>query len=165
MAVPTTGFLGLFKPLLNQFSKWGQYYDNNWDKIDANASAANENISSNTNRITVVESTLSGFTADVAQVAGDRVFADASAVAADADRIAAEQAAAAADADRIAAEAAWAAALAANPDLNPQIRMNPSTVAADISIPTGYNAYSSGPLEIGESVTVTVQDNANWNII
>jgi len=80
-------------------------------------------------------------------------------------RIDAEAAAAAADASRIAAEAAWTAALAANPDLNPQIRMNPSTVAADIAIPTGFNAYSSGPLEIGEGITVTVEDFANWNII
>lgn len=39
MAVPKTGFLGLFKPLLNQFSKWGKYYNDNWDAIDANASS------------------------------------------------------------------------------------------------------------------------------
>jgi len=99
--------------------------------------------------------------AGVSVVAG--VQADAAAAAA--DRIAAEQAAAAADIDRIAAEAAWTAALAANPDLNPQVRMNPSIVTSDLSIPDNFNAYASGPLEVAMGVTITVGANANLNII
>jgi hypothetical protein len=62
--------------------------------------------------------------------------------------------------------AAWTAALAANPDLDPAVRMNPSTIQTDTTIPSGYNAYSAGPfLTIGEGVTVTINDNANWSII
>lgn len=64
-----------------------------------------------------------------------------------------------------AANAAWAAALAANPDLNPVFRMNPTTVATDTTLPTGYNAYSAGPLVIGEGVSVTLEEHANWTIV
>jgi hypothetical protein len=63
-----------------------------------------------------------------------------------------------------AAQAAWTAALSANPDLNPAIRMNPATVSADTTIPSGYNAYSSGPIVISEGVTVTVQDGGRWSV-
>ena len=77
---------------------------------------------------------------------------------------AAANATAAADAQE-GAEAAWTAALAANPDLNPAVRMNPHTLAADLTIPTGYNAYSAGPLTIGEGVEVTLADNSNWTIL
>lgn len=63
------------------------------------------------------------------------------------------------------ASASWAAALAANPDLNPVFRMNPTTITTDTMIPTGYNAYSAGPLTIGEGVTVTLNENANWTIV
>jgi hypothetical protein len=64
-----------------------------------------------------------------------------------------------------AADAAWAAALASNPDLNPVFRMNPSTISADTTLPAGYNAHSAGPLVIGEGVSVTLEDNANWTIV
>ena len=71
----------------------------------------------------------------------------------------------AAESARDAAMGAWAAALAANPDLNPVVRMNPSTIADDLTIPSFYNAYSSGPITVGEDATITVGDDANWNII
>ncbi len=48
---------------------------------------------------------------------------------------------------------------------NPQVRMNPSVVTADLSIPDYYNAYASGPLEVATGVTITVGANANLNII
>jgi uncharacterized protein (UPF0333 family) len=64
-----------------------------------------------------------------------------------------------------AADAAWTAALAANPDLNPVIRMNPSVVSTDTTIPAGYNAYSAGPLEIGESITVEIEADGRWTIL
>lgn len=63
------------------------------------------------------------------------------------------------------ASAAWAAALASNPDLNPVFRMNPSTIGTDTTLPTGYNAYSAGPLVIGEGVSVTLEEHANWTIV
>ena len=61
--------------------------------------------------------------------------------------------------------AAWTAALAANPDLNPAVRMNPSDIEADLTIPSFYNAYSAGPLTIDEGVQVTLNDNSNWSIV
>ena len=63
------------------------------------------------------------------------------------------------------AEAAWSAALAANPDLNPVVRMNPSRVTVNLTIPSGYNAASAGPLEIAEGVSVTLNDNSHWSIV
>jgi hypothetical protein len=45
------------------------------------------------------------------------------------------------------------------------IRMHPSTLAEDATIPSGYNAFSAGPLEIETGYTVTINDNANWSII
>lgn len=64
------------------------------------------------------------------------------------------------------AGAVWAAALASNPDLNPVFRMNPSTVSVNTTIPSGYNAYSAGPLlVIGEGVSVDIADNASWTIV
>jgi hypothetical protein len=76
----------------------------------------------------------------------------------DADRVAAQAAA-------VAAQAAWTAALAANPDLNPFGRMNPSTLSADVTLAAGYNAVSAGPLTIGEGVEVTLADTSNWTIV
>ena len=63
------------------------------------------------------------------------------------------------------ANAAWSAALAANPDLNPWGRMNPSTLSADVTLAAGYNAISAGPITIGEGVTVTLNDTSNWTIV
>ena len=76
----------------------------------------------------------------------------------DADRIAAQAAA-------TAAQAAWTAALAANPDLNPAWRANPSTIADDVTLAAGYNAVGAGPITIGEGVTVTLADTSHWNIV
>lgn len=45
------------------------------------------------------------------------------------------------------------------------INMNPSTISAAQTIPSGYNAYSAGPLTIGEGVEITINDNANWSIL
>lgn len=64
-----------------------------------------------------------------------------------------------------AAQAAWTAALAANPDLNPGLRMNPSRLTQNETIPGGYNAYSAGPLEIADGTTITLNENARWAII
>ena len=63
------------------------------------------------------------------------------------------------------AQASWSAALASNPDLNPVFRMNPQVVQTDTTIPSYYNAFSSGPLGIGYGVTVTLDSNSNWSIL
>ena len=49
--------------------------------------------------------------------------------------------------------------------MNPAVRMNPSTLTEDLTIPAGYNAYSAGPLTIGENIEVTLNDNSNWSIL
>lgn len=70
---------------------------------------------------------------------------------------------AAAAADSAAQAAAYASqAQATNPDS--PIRLNPSRVTANFTVPSGYNAASVGPIAIAEGVTVTVQDNATWSI-
>lgn len=94
----------------------------------------------------------------LAQSAAQAAIATAQAAASSNDRISAEAA-------RDAANAAWTAALAANPALDPVVRMNPSTITADLTIPSFYNAASTGPLTIGEGVNVTINDNANWSIL
>lgn len=94
----------------------------------------------------------------LAQSAAQAVIATNKAAASSNDRIAAEAA-------RDAANAAWTAALAANPALDSVVRMNPSTIKADLTIPSFYNAASNGPLTIGEGVNVTINDNANWSIL
>ena len=73
--------------------------------------------------------------------------------------------AASAAASAAAAEASWTAALAADNSLNPVIRMNPTTITADITIPAGYNAGSVGPITVADGITVTLEDNSNWSIL
>jgi hypothetical protein len=63
------------------------------------------------------------------------------------------------------ASASWTAALAANPDLNPFGRMNPSTITTNQTIASGYNAGSFGPITIAEGTTVTLNTNSNWSIL
>lgn len=91
--------------------------------------------------------------------------APANAAAATSGAATATQKAAEATAAADAANAAWAAALAANPDLNPVFRANPSTIATNTTLPAGYNAYSAGPLAIAEDVSITIEDHAHWTII
>jgi hypothetical protein len=38
-------------------------------------------------------------------------------------------------------------------------------IAADLTIPAGYNALSGGPVAIGEGATVTVSDHSTWRIV
>ncbi len=101
---------------------------------------------------------------DLALLSG---LANAATNAATAAAKAAEAVAAAAQADqsRALAEAAWTAALAANPDLNPAVRMNPHTVAANLTIPAGYNAYAAGPLDVAEGVVIEVADGGRLSIV
>ena len=49
--------------------------------------------------------------------------------------------------------------------VNAQVRFNPSTISADVSVPSGNNAMSIGPLVIGENVSVTIGDAASWSIV
>lgn len=180
MADQTTNF-GWLKPLIGQVSQWGKWLRSFMDDLDAKL-GAEHNTDGTHGNITAVDLAITG-NADIGgaadiggplTVAGsitsagmliDTVTIQNALAAAEAAAAAAAQDALNADEDRIAAEAAWTAALAANPDLNPALRMNPSAITADITVPAGYNGYSAGPLEISEGIDVTVADTANWTII
>ena len=43
--------------------------------------------------------------------------------------------------------------------------LNATTVAANFTIPTNYNAMSAGPVTIADGVTVTVPDGSVWTIV
>jgi hypothetical protein len=102
------------------------------------------------------------------------VEALASANAAQADRILAQAAlagitaqspavnAAAAAASAAAAAASAAVAQAVSPDS--PVRFNTRRIDAALTIPSAYNAGSTGPIAIADGITVTVQDNATWSI-
>ena len=107
---------------------------------------------------TTVETWAAAIPTAVSQCAASAVTALAQAVIATAQANAASASAAG-------AAAAWTAALAANPDLNPSVRMNPSTITTDLTVASYYNAYSAGPITISEGVTVTLNDNSNWSVL
>jgi hypothetical protein len=102
------------------------------------------------------------------------VEAAASANAAAADRILAQSALASITAQSPASNAAAAAASAAaaavsaaqaqavSPDS--PVRFNTRRIEAELTIPSAYNAGSTGPIAIADGVTVTVQDHATWSI-
>ena len=43
--------------------------------------------------------------------------------------------------------------------------LNPSEITADITLPSGFNAASAGPIEIANNVNVTISDNSTWSIV
>jgi len=49
-------------------------------------------------------------------------------------------------------------------DTNGIIRINASTLTENVTITTGYNASSAGPLTIANNVVVTVANNSTWTI-
>jgi hypothetical protein len=44
------------------------------------------------------------------------------------------------------------------------VRINASTLTENVSITTGYNASSAGPLVIANNVVVTIANNSTWTI-
>ena len=53
-------------------------------------------------------------------------------------------------------------AQATNPDS--PIRINPTRVMSNFTLPTGYNGASAGPISIDDGVTVTISNGATWSI-
>ena len=98
----------------------------------------------------------------------------ATAVAAQADRVICQAAAAAIAQESPTANAAAAAIAAAqaqayasqaqatNPDS--PIRLNPRRIAVNFTVPTGYNAASTGPITVADGVAVTVATGASWSV-
>ena len=76
---------------------------------------------------------------------------------------AAQQAAVSQAASSAALAASYASqAQAVSPDS--PIRLNTRKVAADFTVPPGYNAASAGPISVADRVTVTVSDHSTWSI-
>lgn len=90
----------------------------------------------------------------------DRAFAQAAAAAVAAESPVANAAAAAASAAAAAVSAAQAQAV--SPDS--PVRFNTRRIDAALTIPSAYNAGSTGPIAISDGITVTVQDFATWSI-
>ena len=44
------------------------------------------------------------------------------------------------------------------------VRINANILSENVSITTGYNASSAGPLTIANNVTVTIANNSTWTI-
>ena len=93
-------------------------------------------------------------------VQSDRVLVQQAKTAIDNQSPVANAAAAAASAPAAAVSASLAQAT--NPDS--PIRLNPSQITADFTVPANYNAASTGPIAVADGVTVTVSDNATWSI-
>lgn len=101
-----------------------------------------------------------------------QIQAAASAAAAQADRLLCAAAQAAVTTQSPVANAAAAAASAAssatyaslaqatNPDS--PVRLNPRNITANLTIASGYNADSVGPIRVADGVSVVVGDNATW---
>lgn len=54
-------------------------------------------------------------------------------------------------------------ALALTPDS--PIRLNSKIVSTDFIVDSAYNAISSGPIEIAENITVTINSNSTWSLV
>lgn len=50
------------------------------------------------------------------------------------------------------------------PYFDSPIRLNPRRIAANFTVPTGYNAASTGPITVADGVAVTVATGASWSV-
>jgi hypothetical protein len=48
---------------------------------------------------------------------------------------------------------------------NEYVRLNPKTISENLTIPSGYNGTSAGPLTISDGVVVTVADGSAWSVV
>lgn len=48
---------------------------------------------------------------------------------------------------------------------NEVVRLNPKTISENLTIPSGYNGTSAGPLTISDGVVVTVADGSAWSVV
>jgi hypothetical protein len=46
-----------------------------------------------------------------------------------------------------------------------EIRLNPVTIASSISVPTGMNGSTAGPVTVNAGVTVDVASGSTWTVI
>lgn len=68
------------------------------------------------------------------------------------------------DGDVIAYDSTSASWINSNPK-NEYVRLNPKTISENLTIPSGYNGTSAGPLTISDGVVVTVADGSAWSVV
>lgn len=54
---------------------------------------------------------------------------------------------------------------ATGPNTSQVFYYNQTTIAADYTLETNYNALSAGPITINSGVTVTVPSGSSWTVI
>jgi len=50
-------------------------------------------------------------------------------------------------------------------DLDAIVKLNAQTISSNLSIPSGYNGMSAGPLTVSDGVIVTIADGSAWSIV
>lgn len=50
-------------------------------------------------------------------------------------------------------------------DLDAIIKLNPQTISTNMSIPSGYNGMTVGPVTVANGITVTIADGSAWSIV
>jgi hypothetical protein len=43
--------------------------------------------------------------------------------------------------------------------------VNPTTISANYTLPTNYNAMTAGPITVASGVTVTVPSGSTWTVV
>ncbi len=109
-------------------------------------------------------------TTKAAEAAASSTAAAASATAASTSQASSATSATASAASATAAAASAAAADGGGPGVDGTgtdefIRMNANTITGNVTIPTGKNGMSAGPITIQASSSVTVSSGATWHVI
>lgn len=50
-------------------------------------------------------------------------------------------------------------------DLDAVVKLNAQTISSNLSIPSGYNGMSAGPLTVADGVIVTIADGSAWSVV
>jgi hypothetical protein len=58
----------------------------------------------------------------------------------------------------------WVLAAAATATI-PSINLNSNVIAADYTMPVGYNGTSAGPITVNSGVTVTIPSGSVWTVV
>ena len=146
---------GVMQPELTSAMAWTKTTADN-TKADLDVAYAAGLANAAANAATAVEQAALATTNGQAQV-----NSAAAQVALAAAQAAAAASSAASTAGVVAAAQAYATlAQATNPDS--PVRLNPRNITANLTIASGYNADSVGPIRVADGVSVVVGDNATW---
>ena len=128
----------------------------------ASASAAASSATSAAGSATTATTQATAASGSATAAASSATAASGSATAAAGSASTASTQATAASGSAAAAQTYASLAQATNPDS--PIRLNPRRIAANFTVPTGYNAASTGPITVADGVAVTVATGAAWSV-